>query len=380
MEDRWIWQKIGYPDFYYDFHELHQYIERVSFKQGQLSSVVNTLDFDNLNKWKQDILTDEAINTSAIEGEILNRDSVRASVALRLGMFNLNDTKTDAKNDYLVGILIDANTNYDEDLTLERIFGWHNSLFPTGYSGMNKINVATLRGEDEMKVVSGYEGRETTRYIAPPRSILEKEIGSFLNWFNNEPATLIKAAIAHLWFNVIHPLDDGNGRTSRAIADLVLAKIENSCLSKLYSMSSAINQNKKEYYNILDKTTGFYPKEDDSLDITEWLVWFLITLESSLDESLKKLEYIKQKTKFWDKYREFKLNARQQKVINKILDMGIENFEGNLNRDKYKKLAGTTPSSATRDINQLIKYGCIEQIKNTQGKSTAYTLIVPAED
>lgn len=377
MDNRWIWQKVGYPDFYFDYHELHSFVERISFKQGELSSVTKTLDADNLNSWRNDVLIDEVINTSAIEGEILNRDSVRASVALKLGLFNLADTKTDIKNDYLVDLLIDANTNYNKELSLERIFGWHNALFPTGYSGMNKINVAQLRGEEEMKVVSGYEGKETIRYVAPPREILDNEIAKFIEWFNRTEASLIKAAIAHLWFNVIHPLDDGNGRISRAIADLVLAKIEKSSMSKLFSMSSAINNRKKDYYDVLDRTTGYYRKDEDELDITDWIKWFLITLEQSLDDSLRKLEFIKQKTKFWDKYRKNELNNRQQKFINKILDKGIENFEGNITRDKYIKLSGGSKATATRDIKVLVDLGCIVQKEGTIGRSTSYLLVIP---
>lgn len=278
--------------------------------------------------------------------------------------------------DYLIDVLIDANTNYDKPLTFERIFGWHNALFPTGYSGFNKIIVADFRGEDDMEVVSGGIGQERVHYIAPPRKDLEKYMKDFIDWFNLKDDNLIKAAISHLWFVVIHPLDDGNGRMTRAITDLVLSKVENSKVSKLYSMSTAINKDRKGYYDTLDKTTGFRIKENQ-LDITVWCEWFLKTLSVALDDAKSNLNYILDKTKFWDKHRDDDLNARQTKVINKILDMGIENFEGELNNKKYKAIAKTSSATALRDLNDLIEKDCIKQVEGTSGRNVSYELIVP---
>ena len=323
-----------------------------------------------------DILTNEAISTSAIEGEHLNRDSVRASIRKKLGLFNLKESATDPKTDYLIDILVDANTNYNQELKLERIFGWHNALFPTGYSGFLKINVAKFRGDEPMQVISGGEGREKLHYLAPPRGRLEEEMDNFLNWFNTKEDTLIKAAIAHLWFVVIHPLDDGNGRISRAVADLVLSKIEHSKISKLYSMSSAINKNKKSYYNVLDATTGFYRKKDSYVDITSWVEWFLNTLLIALDDAKKSLSYILDKTAFWDKHKDDKLNARQIKVLNKVLDKGVENYEGGLNNRKYVAIAKTSSATATRDLTALLAKRCIKQREGTVGKSSSYDVII----
>ena len=197
----------------------------------------------------------------------------------------------------------------------------------------------------------------------------------FLQWFNETPVSLLKAAIAHLWFVVIHPFEDGNGRIARAVTDLVLSKIENAHISRLYSMSNAINNDKKNYYKALERTTGYLAK-DDAMDITYWCEWFLQTLLAALLDAKKKLHYVIEKTKFWDRHKEDNLNARQVKVLNKILDMGVENFEGDLSKKKYMKIAGTTPATASRDIAELLKLGCIEHVEGTDGRSVRYRVVL----
>jgi Fic family protein len=228
-----------------------------------------------------------------------------------------------------------------------------------------------------MEVVSGGIGNERIHYLAPPREALNKEMMNFLKWFNNKDNTLVKAAIAHLWFVIIHPFDDGNGRISRAVADLVLSEIEQSEVSKLYSMSSAINKNKKSYYTILDETTGFKNKKSQSLDISGWIEWFLTTLIIALEDAKSSLGYILQKTEFWDKYRDENLNARQIKVINKILDKGVNNYEGGLNNRQYVAITKTSSATATRDLKDLLDRGCISLKEGTTGKSSSYILEVP---
>jgi len=369
---RWIWEQENYPNFMYDSKKLERLIQKISLEQGYLIAMGNLMSEDNISKSQLEALENEAISTSAIEGEILNRDSVKASIKRKLGLENVDYKKIDESTDYLIEVLIDANTNYDKDLTLERLFGWHNALFPTGYSGFTKINVATFRGEETMEIVSGRLGSEKTYYVAPPRNILENEIDSFLIWFNSTQVSLLKAAIAHLWFVIIHPFDDGNGRITRAITDLVLSKIENSKISKLYSMSSAINNDRKGYYKALESTTGYLIISDNHLDITIWCEWFLKTLYTALIDTKNKLGYITDKTKFWDKYKDSNLNARQTKVINKILDVGVENFKGDLSKKKYKIIANTTSSTASRDISELLELGCIKQIEGTQGRNIRY--------
>lgn len=312
---------------------------------------------DNILIRQLEALESEAISTSAIEGKVLNRDSVKASIQKKLGFRDIDSDKIDESTDNLIEVLIDANTNYNIDLTLERLFGWHNALFSRGYSGHFKINVATFRGEETIEIVSGTSGRETTFYVAPPRDTIEEDMDRFLT----TPESLLKAAIAHLWFVIIHPLDDGNGRITRAITDLVLSKIEQSSFSKLYSMSSAINADRKGYYRALERTTGYVKKEDNHLDITIWCEWFLSTLHTALVDTKNKLAYILDKTKSWDKYKDSGLNARQTKVVNKILDVRVENLKGELSKQKYIKITDTTSSTASRDVAELLQLGCISQ-------------------
>lgn len=374
---RWIWEQKQYPNFTFESNRINPLIQKATLLQGYLTAFTSVLNKEDLSKKYLEVLTDEAISTSKIEGENLNRDSVRASITKKLGLFNLSEVTTDPKTDYLIDILVDANTNYDKELDLERLFGWHNALFPTGYSGFSKINVASFRGDEPMEVVSGGIGNERIHYLAPPREALNKEMMNFLKWFNNKDNTLVKAAIAHLWFVIIHPFDDGNGRISRAVADLVLSEIEQSEVSKLYLMSSAINKNKKSYYTILDETTGFKNKKSQSLDISGWIEWFLTTLIIALEDAKSSLGYILQKTEFWDKYRDENLNARQIKVINKILDKGVNNYEGGLNNRQYVAITKTSSATATRDLKDLLDRGCISLKEGTTGKSSSYILEVP---
>lgn len=373
---RWIWEHDEYPNFTYDIKKLTPLIEKVSQEQGYLIAMTKVMNQDNIALTQLDALMSEAISTSAIEGKILNRDSVKASIKRKLGFADVDFSKIDRDTDYLIEVLIDANSNYDDDLTNERLFGWHNALFPKGYSGLVKINVAAFRGEETMEIVSGGAGKEKTYYIAPPREKLEDEMAEFLRWFNNTDASLIKAAISHLWFVIIHPFDDGNGRITRAITDLSLSKIENSKISKLYSMSSAINADRKGYYRALEHTTGYIKKEDSFLEITLWCEWFLSTLHTALVDTKDKLTYILDKTKFWDKHKQSNLNARETKVLNKILDIGVDNFKGDLSKKKYITIADTTSATASRDIKELLDLGCIKQVEGTIGKNTRYRVCV----
>ncbi|MDQ1298727.1 MAG: hypothetical protein QG558_1266 [Campylobacterota bacterium] len=372
---RWIWEQDAYPHFTYDLNTLEHWIQEVSLSQGYLIAITQTMDQNNITQRQLEALMNEAISTSAIEGEVLNRDSVKASVQRKLGFADIDASKQDISTDYLIEILIDANTNYDQDLTLQRLFGWHNALFPRGFSGLSKINVAAFRSEEDMEVVGGTAGKEKTFYVAPPRAMLEEEMLLYLEWFNATPASLLKACIAHLWFVIIHPFDDGNGRIARAITDLVLSKIEASTVSRLYSMSSAISNDRKGYYRALEQTTGYVRKETNHLNITVWCEWFLSTLHAALADTKKKLGHIVQKTTFWDKYRNHDLNVRQVKVLNKILDMGVENFQGSLSKKKYMTIADSSSTTASRDISQLIEIGCIRQIEGTNGRNVRYEIV-----
>ena len=373
---KWIWQQENYPNFTYDSKKLEDLIQKISLEQGYLIALTQTMNKDNIIQRQADALFNEAINTALIEGEVLNRDSVKASIAKKFGFNDVDYKKLDENTNNLIEIIIDANTNYNEDLTLERLLGWHNALFPKGYSGLNKINTASFRGEETMQIVGGYAGNEVVYYEAPPRANLENEMKNFLNWFNSTNESLIKVCIAHLWFVIIHPFDDGNGRITRAITDLVLSKIENSTISRLYSMSSAINTNRKAYYKALEYTTGYIQKDDNFLDITFWCEWFLQTLYEALLETKTKLNFIVTKTKFWDKNKDKNLNARQIKVLNFILDIGIENFKGNLSKKKYMSISSSSSTTASRDISELLEIGCIKQVEGTLGRNVSYEIII----
>lgn len=369
----WIWERENYPDFTYDLKRLENLIQEISREQGYLIAMTQTMPNNIILQRQSEALTNEAIGTSAIEGEILNRESVKASIAKKFGFENIEYKKINETTDNLVEILIDANTNYQQDLTIERLFGWHNALFPKGYSGFYKINTASFRGEETIQVVGGSIGREKVYYEAPPRARVEDEMRNFLEWFNTTEATLLKAAVAHLWFVIIHPFEDGNGRITRAITDLVLSKIENSKISRLYSMSNAINHHRNGYYKALENTTGFIKKENP-LDITRWCEWFLQTLLKALLEARAKFNSITFKTKFWDKYRDEKLNTREIKVLNFILDIGLDEFKGNLSKKKYMSISGTASTTASRDLSELLELGCIRQVEGTSGRNVSYEI------
>jgi Fic family protein len=372
---RWIWEMESYPNFTYDLKKLQRLIEDISREQGYLIAISQTISSEVILQRQSEALISEAIGTSAIEGEILNRDSVKASIAKKFGFKDVEYKKINETTDNLIEILIDANSNYNQDLTLERLFGWHNALFPKGYSGWVKINTAEFRGEETMQVVGGGIGKEKVYYEAPPRKNLEEEMKNFLEWFNTAEVSLLKASIAHLWFVIIHPFDDGNGRITRAITDLVLSKIENTTISRLYSMSNAINEDRNGYYKALEHTTGFIQKENP-LDITIWCEWFLKTLLKALLEAKTKFNSVTFKTKFWDKYRDKNLNGRQIKVLNFILDIGIEEFKGNLSKKKYMSLANCPSTNASRDLVELLELGCIRQIEGTSGRNISYEIDV----
>uniref|UniRef100_UPI0040489E4F Fic family protein n=1 Tax=Aliarcobacter sp. TaxID=2321116 RepID=UPI0040489E4F len=372
-KQKWIWEYDEYPNFKYNKEKLEPLLRDISFEQGKLKSFMLLMDEQSSKYSLAQTLENEIIASCEIEGEILNRDSVRSSIKQKLGLESHQHYKALRKEDNYVDILIDANTNYDEDLRTEKLFGWHNAMFEKGYSGFSKIKVAQFRGDGAMQIVSGDYGKEKVHYEAPPHDMIKVEMTSFINWFNDTPTTLEKAAITHLWFVIIHPFDDGNGRITRALTDRVLSKLEQSTFSKIYTMSKSIYEDRKGYYEALDKTTGRFQK-DDPLDITYWMEWFFKTLHHALLDAQKQLNYIVVKTKFWDTHREDELNSRQIKVLNRLLDIGSENFKGDLTKAKYVKIANTAETNASRDISDLLAKGCIKKVEGTTGRGTKYVI------
>ena len=372
-KQKWIWEYDEYPDFKYDKEKLEPRLRDIAYEQGKLKSFMLLMDEQSTKYSLAQTLENEVIASCEIEGEILNRESVRSSIKQKLGLESHEHYKSTKKEDNYVDILIDANTNYDEALTLDKLFGWHHAMFEKGYSGFSKIKVAQFRDEGAMQVVSGDYGKEKIHYEAPLFDTLEQQMSSFIQWFNDTPTTLEKAAITHLWFVIIHPFDDGNGRITRALTDRVLSKLEHSSFSKIYTMSKSIYEDRKGYYEALDKTTGRFAK-NDPLDVSHWMEWFFKTLHHALLDAQKQLNYIVEKTKFWDAHREDELNSRQIKVLNRLLDIGSENFKGDLTKAKYVKIANTAETNASRDIADLLLKGCIKKVEGTTGRGTRYTI------
>lgn len=370
---KWIWQHQDYPNFKYDKSKFAEIISKIDYSRGILDGISKLFECEDIVNIEIETLTDEAISTSLIEGEVLKRESVRSSFRKKLdkdfdGRYDKYSTRA---TDNLVEILIDSNLNKDA-LNLQRLHGWHNCLFEhTGYDRLSKIDIAKFRNHSDMEVVSGAIGHEKVHYKAVPLEKLDDDMENFLHYCNDSEENIyIKAAIAHIWFVIIHPYDDGNGRIARAITDHILSQNTSSTKFKLYSISTAISSDRVGYYTVLDSTTNLFLNKE--FDLTPWILWHLNILNNAMQQALKNIEYLIQKTKFWDIHRKQALNERQIKVLNKILDMGSENFEGGLNTKKYIALTKVSKATAIRDISELLEYGCIAQVEGTAGRNVRY--------
>jgi Fic family protein len=368
---KWIWQHDNFPNFTYQEPDLKSILSEVSRNTGKLEGTIAFLSDKNITSIEIEAAINEIIKSSEIEGEILGRDSVRSSVRKRLDKtFDYNNDSSTRHTDGLVGVLLDSSYNH-EALTEERLHGWHNSFFPTGYSDGYKIDVAKYRS-DEIKVVSQKGYRETVHYVAPPHDNLAQDMKLLLDYINHSKEDpYIKSAIAHIWFTAIHPYDDGNGRIGRAITNYVLSK-ELGLDHKYYSISNAIRNDKKGYYNSLEKSNNLFHNRD--FDFTNWVSWHTNMVNNAINITLETIQIVVQKTKFWDRAREQPLNERQIKVINKILGVGIENFEGGLSTKKYASITKTSTATAKRDINELLKRDIICQVEGSAGRNTRYEL------
>ncbi len=309
-------------------------------------------------------MTEELISSSEIEGVLLNPNSVRSSIARRLGIENDGLLVEDHYVEGLVDVMLDAVRNCRKPLTDERLFDWHAALFPFGRSGMHRITVADWRkGEEPMQVVSGAFGHETVHYEAPPSDVVPAEMERLIEWCNTAgQSPFIMAAVAHLWFVTIHPFDDGNGRISRTLADMLLARLDEDS-ARYYSMSAEINRNKKAYYEVLERT------QKGNLDITEWMLWFFGCLENAIVRASGIIERTLQKAAYWDLFRDVEINERQRKVVNRLWD----GFEGKLTSSKWAKMCGCSQDTALRDINDLIAKGMLRN-SGEGGRSANYLL------
>lgn len=359
----YIYQRKNWTAFKWNNDTLLPLLANVRHLQGRLLGQMESLGFKFQEEALLSTLTLDVLKSNEIEGEVLNKDQVRSSIARRLGLAVSGLVDIPRNVDGVVEMMLDATQHYMKPLTTERVFGWHAALFPTGYSGMYKIEAGKYRSGD-MQVVSGAMGKERVHYEAPKADVLEVEMKRFLNWFNNESETdpVLKAAVAHFWFVTIHPFDDGNGRIARTITDMQLARSDGSP-QRFYSMSNQILTERKRYYNLLEQT-----QRGDG-DITAWLEWFLRCLENALVNSRVILESVLAKAKFWERHSQMSLNDRQRLMLNKLLD----DFEGKLTSSKWAKIARCSQDTAIRDIQDLINKGILRK-EAEGGRSTNYEL------
>lgn len=364
---RYIYDKPRWPNFTWDSKGLASTLASVRHDQGRLVGRMESLGFKLRQEAVLETLTADVLKSSEIEGERLNADQVRSSVARRLGLDVGGLKAIDRHTEGVVEMMLDATRQFQAPLSSKRLFAWHAAMFPTGRSGMNRIVAGNWRDDSTgpMQVVSGPMGKERVHYEAPAAKRVPVEMRKFLSWFNDESRHVdwvVNAALAHLWFVTIHPFDDGNGRIARAIADMALARSENSP-QRFYSMSSQIRLERSDYYRILEKT------QKATIDVTPWMNWFFGCLGRAIGEAQKMLEAVLFKARFWESVAEIPLNERQRAVLNRLLD----GFEGKLTTTKWAKLTKASQDTATRDIVRLIDYGIL--VRNPGGgRSTSYSL------
>ncbi|HEY6505821.1 MAG TPA: Fic family protein [Chitinophagaceae bacterium] len=364
-----IYQLPGWPSFTWNAEKINLLLTEVRHQQGKLLGRMERLGFTLQSEATLQTLTLDVLKSSEIEGELLDAEQVRSSIALRLGIDIAGMVTADRHVEGVVEMMLDATQHFDQPLTEERLFGWHAALFPTGRSGMHKIVTGAWRNNpshDPMQVVSGPMGRETIHYEAPAAELLPDEMNHFLHWFNTSMNTdpVLKAAIAHVWFVTIHPFDDGNGRVARAVADLQLSRADGTA-QRFYSMSAQVRKERNAYYTILEKT------QRGNLDITEWLEWFLQCLGRALNASEETLALVLKKAAFWKAQEKTIFNPRQVLMLNKLLDK----FEGKLTTSKWAKIAKCSHDTALRDINDLIEKKVLTK-EEAGGRSSSYILVV----
>lgn len=360
---KYIYQYKNWPDFSWRDKDVITQLGAVRDLQGRIIGQMSSLGFATKEEATLTTLTLDVMKSSEIEGEKLNYDQVRSSIARRLGMDIAGLVPSSRNVEGVVAMMLDATQNHQKPLTARRLFSWHAALFPTGYSGMHKIEVGRYR-TGEMQIVSGAMGKEKVHYEAVPAHRVKEEMNTFLKWFNDDTAIdpVIKAAIAHFWFIIIHPFDDGNGRMARAIADTLLARADGTS-ERYYSMSSQLLLERKQYYAMLQQ------EQHSSGDITAWISWFLDCLYHALLATQSTMKGIMRKTAFWQMHENTALNERQRVMLNKLFGP----FDGKLTSSKWGKMAKCSPDTALRDIKDLIDKGLLRQEKSG-GRSTHYEL------
>ncbi|MFA6412132.1 MAG: Fic family protein [Syntrophales bacterium] len=366
--NQYVWQQPDWPQLTWNTEALLSSLSVCRQLQGGLLHAVSSIGFDLENQFQAAFFTEEILKTSAIEGESLDVRSVRSSVARKLGL-PAAGLPVDRRIDDLMAVLLDATRNHAEPLTPTRLWGWQASLFPTGYSGLHKIQVGSWRKSAEaMQVVSGPLGKEVIHYEAPPADRIDSEMNRFIFWWEDSQGALegiVRAAIAHFLFVAIHPFDDGNGRIARALTDMALAQDDRRRI-RYYSLSAQIMAERDDYYRILEKTSK------GSGNVTDWLLWFLDCFKRAVEHSASVLDDVASKVRFWQQHLQAPLTERQLKVINCILDEP-GGFEGNLTTRKYASIAKVSPATAYRELDQLHQLGVLKRIG--KGRSAGYELI-----
>jgi Fic family protein len=361
-----IWEDPDWPAWRYDLSVIAAPLAAVSRAQGLLLGRLADVGLSLRNQASLAALTEDVLKTSEIEGERLNADSVRSSIARRLGVDIGALAPVDRHVEGVVEMVLDATARCDAPLTQERLFAWHAALFPTGFSGLSRIRIGAWRNDENgaMQVVSGPVGRQRVHFEAPPADRLNAETTRFLDWLNHDfdVASVIKAGLAHLWFVTLHPFDDGNGRIARAIGDLLLARADGSP-QRFYSLSAQIQSERSAYYDILEQT------QRGSLDVTAWLTWFLHTLHRAVDNAQHTVDAVLVKTRFWQRWATASFNDRQIKLLNRLLD----GFDGKLTSSKWAAIAKCSADTALRDIGELVTSGVLRR-SVSGGRSTAYEL------
>lgn len=376
MAPFWIWQQPDWPSFTWNAERLAPLLRECVQAQGRLTGMVSSVGNSLSAQSELDALLQNIVTSSAIEGEQLNVGSVRSSLARRLGLEQLDGNHVSQRSEGLAQLMLDATQHFAEPLTLERLLGWHEWLFPDQDTDLptRSMRVGALRGDDPMQVVSGRLDRPTVHFEAPPRQGLERQVDSFLDWFESSRNQagldpLLRAGVAHFWFVTLHPFDDGNGRLTRAITDLALAQGEAQAI-RFYAMSASILEDRSGYYRVLENS------QKATLDITEWLEWFLQTLLRSLQQAMARIESVLGKARFWQAHRQSGLSAEQTKVLNRLLDGGERGFEDGISAAQYQAVAKVSKATATRHLTELLAKGCLNRLPGG-GRSTRYQINYP---
>jgi len=370
---KWIWQHQNFPNFTYDYSKIEPLIFKLIEKSGELKGKMSYLAQNEHDSFSIETSLSEIVATSLIEGEELKRESVRSSLHKKLNIAFNREDKSTKNSDSLTELYLDSRFNQDE-LTVERLHRWHEAIFESYESILYPVNRGVFRDHDDMQIVSGSIGKEKIHYVAIPHKEIISSIQHLIEYINSSNENfIVKSAVAHLWFESIHPYDDGNGRIGRAIVNYILAK-DGGLDNRYYSISSAINQNRKGYYDTLEQSQNLL--YNPNLDITEWIVWHTKSIKESIDISLYNIEKVVKKTRFYDKIRYIKLNEKQNKVINRLLDAGDGNFEGGLTNKKYRALTKTDAVTASRHLKDMLNKGIIREVEGYGGRNTRYELML----